>query len=140
MADEKHTTATAWKPGQSGNPGGRKPGAELVRLLLEPKRKELIDKAVSMALAGDSTALRICIDRLAPPPRAESPSVVIAGLADGATLTDKANAILAAAGRGDLSPDAASTLLQAMAAACKVAEFDDFEKRIDALESKGGRP
>lgn len=124
----------AWTVGTSGNPAGRKPGAELVRQLLEPRRAELIDKAVAMALAGDATALRICIDRLAPPQRAESPAVRIPGLTRAKTLTEKAEAIIVAVGKGAIGPETASVLLQAMAAACRVAEFDDLSRRMAEIE------
>lgn len=127
---------TAWKPGQSGNPAGRKPGAELVRQLLEPKRTELVDKAVAMALAGDPTALRICIDRLAPPSRAEAAPVAIAGLAEAQSLTAKADVLLAAIGSGQLAPDTGSQLLNALAAVGRVAELDELAARIAALEAK----
>ena len=130
--------AATWKPGQSGNPAGRKPGAELVRQLLEPKKKELIDKAVAMALAGDATALRICIDRLAPPMRAESPTVHIPDLKSAPTLALKAEAIVSAVGDGRIGPDAATMLLQAIAAACKVIEFDELQRRIAELERRQG--
>lgn len=135
MASRKPSTPTTWKPGQSGNPAGRKPGSEVVRQLLEPHRADLVQKAVSLALAGDSTALRICIDRLAPPPRAESPKVSIPALANAPTLSAKSEAIIGAVAAGDLSADTASMLLQAMAAACKVVECEDFERRLRALEA-----
>lgn len=60
----------AFQVGQSGNPSGRPKGivdrrAEF-RGLLEPHAKELIEKLVQMAKCGDSTALRLCIERLLP--------------------------------------------------------------------------
>ncbi len=127
----------AWKKGQSGNPAGRKPGAEVIRQLLEPKREKLVQKAVTMALAGDVTALRICIDRLAPPPRAEAPKVTIEGLSEATTLTDKANVIMDAVGRGDLAPDIGAMLVQALTNVGKVVEIDELDRRVRALEAGG---
>ncbi len=59
-----------FQAGQSGNPSGRPKGivdrrAEF-RGLLEPHAKELIEKLVQMAKCGDTTALRLCIERLLP--------------------------------------------------------------------------
>ena len=130
------TNTGAWKPGQSGNPFGRKSGAEKLRALLEPHREDLVAKAVSMALAGDPTALRIVIDRLAPPSRAEAPPVEIPGLADANTLTKKAGLLIDAIGAGLLAPDTGSQLLNALAAACKVAELDELAQRVAALEAR----
>ena len=60
-----------FKPGQSGNPAGKPKGVKdrrtELRALLVPHAQELIDKVVALAKAGDTTALRILIDRLIPP-------------------------------------------------------------------------
>lgn len=136
MTEASRKNPTTWRKGQSGNPAGRKPGAELVRQLLEPKRAELVQKAVDMALAGDATALRICIDRLAPPARGEAAPVHIPALASAATLTDKATALLHAIGDGQVAPDTGAALLNALAAACRVAELDELARRLAALEAK----
>jgi uncharacterized protein DUF5681 len=58
--------------GQSGNPAGMPKGTRhhatrLAEALIDGRAKELVDKAVDMALAGDPTAMRIVMDRLCPP-------------------------------------------------------------------------
>ena len=127
---------TAWKPGQSGNPRGPVAGVALVRNLLDPHRPALVEKALQMALAGDVVALRICMDRVAPQLRAESPNVRIPGLVDAPTLAAKGEAIIAAVGTGDISPDAASMLLQAIASASQVQKTDELARKIEALEAR----
>lgn len=59
-----------FQPGQSGNLNGRPKGivdkrTEL-RSLLEPHAKEIIEKLIENAKAGDPAALRLCIERLIP--------------------------------------------------------------------------
>jgi len=73
-----------FKKGESGNPAGRPKGTKdrrtELRGLLEPHAEELVAKAVELALAGDVTALRICMDRLIPiakPTEPEKPQVAI---------------------------------------------------------------
>ena len=90
-----------------------------------------------MALAGDAACMRLLIDRLAPPSRAEAPKVTIEGLSEATTLTDKANVIFNAMGRGELAPDIAAMLVQALTNVGKVVEVDELERRVAALESGG---
>lgn len=60
----------AFQEGQSGNPAGRPKGSKdkrtELRELLEPHAPALIEKAVSMALEGDTTAMKMCLDRILP--------------------------------------------------------------------------
>ncbi len=132
--------------GQTGNPSGRPKGATdkrtELRALLEPHKEALADKVVELALGGDTTALRICIDRLMPALRPVDALVEIQ--LSGATLTEKAEQILGAVGAGRLSPDQGGRLLDAIAACAKIREADELDRRIRALESvmggKGNRP
>lgn len=126
----------AWPKGKSGNPKGRTAGVEIIRQLLDPHREDLIAKLVELAKAGDTVALRICFDRIAPPPRAESPPVDIPGLADAETMSDKARAIITACGNASISPDTASMLLGAIANAARIIEADELAERIAALEDR----
>lgn len=119
----------------SPNPGGRTANVRRVRELLEPKRDALVAKAIKLALAGDTTALRVCLDRLTGTPKPESEAVTIPGLADATTLTAKANCILAATANGSISPDVAKSLLGALADYAKALEVDELQARIAMLES-----
>jgi hypothetical protein len=70
-----------YSPGQSGNPSGRKAGSLNKRTqlakMLEPHAKDLIDKTVELALAGDINALRLCVERLIPKAKDEVPKVLL---------------------------------------------------------------
>jgi hypothetical protein len=63
-----------FQPGQSGNPNSRPRGSRNRRSLLaerlyEERAHELVDKTIELALAGDGTALRVCMDRILAPMR-----------------------------------------------------------------------
>lgn len=54
--------------GNRGKPKGARDKATLAVLkLLDGEAEALTRKAVELALAGDTTALRLCLERIAPP-------------------------------------------------------------------------
>ncbi|MFO1352336.1 MAG: DUF5681 domain-containing protein [Gammaproteobacteria bacterium] len=129
----------AFKKGQSGNPDGRPQGSEdkrtVYRKLLEPHAPALMQKAVDLALEGDTTALRLCLERIAPPIRAKDEPVTLA-LPVKATLTEQGQALLRAMAEGVLSPVEAGALIGALAAQARLVEVDELEKRLQALEAR----
>lgn len=127
-----------FKPGQSGNPAGKPKGTTDKRTdyreLFKPHAPELIAKAIRMALDGDSTAMRLCLERVVGPIKAQLPAVRIEGMPD--TLTGQGEAVLRAMAAGDISPDAAADILQGIAAQARITEVDELQRRIEALEEK----
>lgn len=125
-----------FEKGLSGNPDGRPPGIKdrrvALRALLEPHAPALIEKAVDMAKSGDAAALRICLDRLIPPAKAKDDPVSLPGLGD--SLAENSRVVMRLLAEGDLTPEEASSILQAMASQVRIIEADEIEKRIAALE------
>jgi hypothetical protein len=55
-------------PGNCGKPKGTRHKATLAAMaLLDGEAESLSRKAVELALQGDTTALRLCLERIAPP-------------------------------------------------------------------------
>jgi len=127
---------TKFKPGKSGNPKGRPKGARdkrtELRSLLEPHSKELVEKVVELAIGGDTTALRLCLERLIPPFRSQEQSITLDNMNGG--LTAQGRQIILAMGNGELSPSDASSMLQALASQARLSEVDELERRISKLE------
>jgi len=58
-----------WRSGQSGNPGGRKPGtgkAEKWRAALAKELPEVLAALVAQAKAGDIGAIKLVLERTVP--------------------------------------------------------------------------
>jgi Family of unknown function (DUF5681) len=103
-----------WEKGESGNPAGRPTGIRdkrtAMRELLMPHAEQLVAKVVELALAGDSTALRICIDRLIPPAKAKGDPVSLPAPSD--SLADNGRNVIKALADGTLSPEEAGEVMQ----------------------------
>ncbi len=134
--------ATAWKPGQSGNPEGRpkgipNPQAKLRRMIDAGK---IVKRLQEAALGGDVQAARTLLERALPVYRASAEPVQLPGLNDALALTDKAHAVLAAVADGSIPPDLGAQLVTAIGTVARVAEVDELQRRIEALEERHGKP
>lgn len=136
---ESKANGGRWRPGESGNPNGRKVGTGEVALLRAGIAKHvpsIVKKLVAQAKGGDTAAARLLLERaLAPVRAAEAP--VSFELPEG-TLTERGDAVLKAAAAGELSPGQASQLMTALAAQAKLTETDELAARIAALEARHG--
>jgi hypothetical protein len=86
--------------GQSGNPKGRERGSrnratQAMQLLLDGE-EPLTRNAVDFALDGDTTALRLCLDRLMPPRRGHLAPIALMQAHNAGDLTEAMAAIIAA--------------------------------------------
>src|SRR5918993_3314619 len=83
--------------GNSGRPKGARNRATLAaEALLDGEADALTRKAVEMALAGDPTALRLCLDRLLPPRKDRPVSFALAELKTAADAVEATAALLKA--------------------------------------------
>jgi hypothetical protein len=119
-----------FKKGESGNPAGKPRGARdkrtALRELLRPYAPALVEKVVEQALQGDTTALKLCLDRLMPPLRPTSEPLPFQ--AEGDTLSDQARAVVSAMANGTLPPEQAATMITALAAMTRVLEIDSYSR------------
>lgn len=133
--------------GVSGNPAGKPKGARhkstLAALsLFEGESEALTRKAVDMALEGDTTALKICLDRIIPSLKSTAPPVIIDSPHPD-NLTDTAKMFITAATTGEIPPDIAAQLVSAVASVARVEEMEQVKDRLEALEraiTKDKRP
>lgn len=124
--------------GQSGNPAGKPKGARdrrtELRALLQPHAEALINKAVSMALEGDPTALRLCLDRVVSPVKARDEVVEVDGLEG--SLAEQGRKVIESLSSGAITPDQANALMQVLQTQARIVEVDELEKRVQVLEGQ----
>ena len=127
-----------FKPGVSGNPGGRAKGipnpATRLRQRIAEHLPEIITAMVKRARSGDTAAASLLLTRCLPPLRPESAaqSVAVAG----STLGERAEAIVTAAVSGQLPTNAAADLMNVLTGQTKILETVELERRIAVLEAR----
>lgn len=121
--------------------GGRTPGSRhkvtrAIEALLEGQHEALTQKAVEKALEGDMTAMRLCLDRLAPPRKDAPVSFALPAIRTAADTVAASSALLDAVAAGEVTPDEAGRVMALLSAHKALVETGDLESRIEALEAK----
>jgi len=123
--------------GNPGKPkGARHKTTRAVEALLDGQSEAITQKAVDLALAGDTTSLRLCLERIAPP-RKDAP--VLFDLPPMETAHDAAvaaQAVLAAVAGGDLTPIEGAVVMGLVEQYRRTLELSEFERRLIALEAE----
>lgn len=126
-----------FKPGNPGKPKGARSRVTLaIEALLEGQHEALTKAAIDKALEGDTVALRLCLDRLAPPRRDAPVSIELPPVRSAADAVEASAAVLAAISTGDVTPDEAGRIMALLTAHKAIVETGDLEARIAALEEK----
>jgi len=123
--------AGRWQKGASGNRAGKPRGARnkptlAAETLLDGEAEALSRKAVQLALAGDMSALRLCLDRIV---QDRPVCFSLPNLNTSKDAVTAAATIVAAVAGGDLTPSEASELSKLIEAYTA-----EFEQRIIKLE------
>ena len=124
--------------GNAGRPkGARNKAAQAVLALLEGEGEALTRKAIEMALAGDSVALRLCLDRIAPPRKDSPVTFPLPRMTTAQNAAQAAGAVLEAVSMGELTPTEGAVIMGLVDAFRRTLEFTELEARVAALEALG---
>jgi hypothetical protein len=135
----------AGRPFARGNPG-RPKGARhkatiAAEVLLDGEAKALTRKAVEMALAGDTTALRLCLDRILPPRRERPINFKLPRLQTAPDAVGALAALIDAVAATEITPSEAAELgklVEAFVRALEASEFDQRLRTIEEWKDRGG--
>jgi uncharacterized protein DUF5681 len=139
------TFAKGFVNNPAGKPKGTRHNAtRLAEALIDGRAKELVDKAVDMALAGDPTAMRLVLDRLCPPRRERSVDITLPSIKSANDLIAAAAALTEATAAGDITPSEAASLSTLVCNVAKAVETVEIVARLAKLEeqlsAKGNNP
>jgi hypothetical protein len=124
--------------GNAGKPRGtRHKATQAVMALLEGEAEALSRKAIDMALAGDTVALRLCLERVAPARKDNAVEFALPRMTSAKDAAEAAGAVLQAVSTGEVTPVEAAQIMGLIDVFRRVLEVSELETRIAALEGHG---
>lgn len=121
--------------GNPGKPKGVRHKATRAALaLLDGEAEALTRKAVAQALEGDPTALRLCLERIAPPRRDAPVQFDLPRMETACDAAKAAGAVLEAVALGELTPTEGAHVMALVETYRRTLETTELEMRITALE------
>ena len=128
-------------PGSSGNLAGKPPGTRhratrMAEKLMADDAEAVVKAVVTAAKAGDMTAARLVLDRIAPPCRGRPVRLDLPPIVCAADLLRASAAVVDAMSRGVISAEEAQAAAVVLEHHRKAVETFDLEVRIAALEQK----
>ena len=121
--------------GNSGRPkGARNKTTQAIAALLEGEAEAITRKAIEMALDGDGLALRLCLERLAPPRRDTPVDFELPTIQSSSDAAIAGRSVLAAVADGNLTPLEAAQVMGLIEGYRKLLESTEFEERLAKLE------
>ena len=122
----------------AGNPGkpkgARHKATQAVLALLDGEAEALTRQAVTMALGGDGAALRLCLERIAPPRRDAPVTFDLPPMQSAADAAKVAGAVLEAVAAGNLTPTEGAHIMGLVENYRRTLETTELEARMVALE------
>ncbi len=138
MSDRKNGTKTGrdekgrFGPGNPGKPKGARHKATIAAMaLLDGEAEAITRQCIQQALGGDTTALRLCLERIVPA-RKDVPLPERVDL--GGELSRDIDIVLNAVASGLITPSEADALAKILESKRKIIELTEIEERLCALE------
>ena len=92
-------------------------------------------KAVELALGGDPTALRLCIERVLPQCRERTVKFALPPIESAADIAPAMKAVTSALADGMIKPGEAATIAAVVDTFVRAIETSDFERRLRLVEA-----
>jgi hypothetical protein len=128
------------RPFAKSNPGrpkgARNRATVAAEALLDGEAEALTRKAIELAIAGDTIALRLCLERVLPPRRERPIRFRLPPLKSAADSVAAIGAIIAAVGEGRIAPGEAEAMARLVDTFIRAVETTEIEQRLLALEAR----
>ena len=128
-----------YRPGESGNPLGKPRGLRnratlLLDKMAEADAADVLRAVLDRARAGDMAAAGMVLARLWPPRKGRPVSFDLPVISSSSDVTAALGTLIAAVGRGELTPDEAAAVGTLVETQRKAIELAELEARIAKLE------
>ncbi len=124
-------------PGNPGKPkGARNRATKAVQELLDDQSDALSQKAVDLPLEGDTTALRLCLERIAPPRKDGPVEFDLPAMTNAQEAAEAASAVLQAVSEGNLTPLEGATVMGLVEQFRRTLEVSELEVRMTRIEEE----
>jgi hypothetical protein len=131
-----------FQKGHSGNPGGKIPGTrskatQAALALLDGEAEALSRKAIELALEGDTMALRLCLERIAPAVKEHRlEGLELPEINGPQDVLDAVSEVSQRLAEGTILPSQAAALCQVFEHYRRHYETSELEERITRLEAE----
>ncbi|CUH85056.1 hypothetical protein [Thalassovita mediterranea] len=143
MADRNNRPKTGrdeagrFTTGNPGRPlGARHKATKAALALLDGEADALSRKAVELALNGDTTALRLCLERIAPPRKDAPVTFDLPAMQCAQDAAKAAGTVLQGVALGELTPTEGAHVMALIENYRRTLETTEIEQRIAALEAE----
>lgn len=124
-----------FKKGESGNPAGKPPGTQsrttvFAQALLDGQAEALVQEVIELALGGDISCLKLCLERLIPPCKEIPISITLPKIESLADVPGFISLVIAELGSGRLTPGEAKAIVDLTEEYSKAIKEAESEKLI----------
>jgi hypothetical protein len=102
--------------------------------LLAGESEALTRKAVELALVGDPTAMRLCLERILPACRERAVKFALPPIESAADIAAAMKAVTSALADGAITPGEAATIAAVVDTFVRAIETSDFDRRLQLME------
>ena len=128
--------AGRFKPGHSGNPGGRPRRERVISGMLDHMTPDILMRAYEAGMKDSVADRKLILDRGAPVPRGGTTTMDLGSLGSLADCQAAIQRVADAVGCGDLPPGDAAPMLALIDVARRTIENLDLDARLRALEER----
>ena len=130
-------TVGQFSAGNTGRPKGSRNTATIaIEGLLQGQAEALTQTAVTKALEGDSVALKLCIERIAPAPKDQPVTFNLPKMHNAMDASEAAGSVLKAVSGGELTPIEAMRVMGLIDIYRRTLELTEIEERLRLLENR----